>query len=63
MLFHNEFTPEMIENQIETDGEWIHKDFDINEEKLKREAREHTDQMKRQCTQLFDNFCKIAHQK
>lgn len=61
MLFHNEFTPEMIEKQIETDKEWIHKDFNMDENKLKIEAREYAEQMKKQCVQLFENFCEITN--
>lgn len=60
MLFHNEFTPAMIADQILIDRAWIHKDFDMNEEKLRLEARTKETLMRNQCKTLFSNFCKIV---
>lgn len=62
-LFHFEFTPEMVDNQIEVDREWIHTDFIMDEERLKREARELNDLMGRQCEILFGNFLKVIHSR
>ena len=59
-LFHNEFTPEMIEKQIETDRAWIHADFTIDESELNSHARDYSQLMRSQCDRLFTNFCHIA---
>ena len=59
MTFHNEFTPEMVDNQIAIDKKWIHDNFEMNEEKLKTQAREYKEMMKTQCFQLFDNFSRL----
>ena len=55
-LFHFEFTPEMVRNQIDIDREWTHKNFDLDEAKLVMEADESATVMKTQCYQLLDNF-------
>lgn len=60
VLFHFEFTPEMVENQIAIDKDWIHQDFDMNEEKLAEESRALEAQMKKQCETLFENFCALV---
>lgn len=56
LLFHLEFTPEMVERQIEADKEWIHKNFEIDEEKLLKEAKQKEDLMRQQSTKLLNNF-------
>lgn len=55
-LFHFEFTPGMVENQINTDKQWIHEDNDIDESLLQRESIEYQRQMKKQTFRLLDNF-------
>lgn len=59
MLFHNEFTPEMIQNQIEVDRKWIHEDFEMDENQLLQRARENEQLMKQQCHRLFANFVEL----
>ncbi len=59
LLFHMEFTPEMVEKQIQVDKEWIHKDFDLDEEKLLAEARQKADLMRKQSEKLFSNFLSL----
>lgn len=59
-LFHFEFTPEMIENQIKVDKDWIHTDFEMDEEKLKRESLENANLMEEQCNKLFNNFLSLV---
>lgn len=59
-LFHFEFTPQMIDRQIEIDKSWIHTDIDVDEEKLKVQAREKAKLMEEQCQRLFDNFLEIV---
>lgn len=59
-LFHFEFTPKMVENQIKIDKEWIHQDFVMDEEKLRKEAREYASLMEDQCRRLFNNFISIV---
>ena len=56
MLFHNEFTPNMVNNQIILDKDWIHKDFEFNDAKVRQEAEEHKSLMEKQCSTLMDNF-------
>jgi len=55
-LFHFEFTPDMVRNQIKVDREWANKNFELDEAKLTREADELAGLMKRQCYLLLDNF-------
>lgn len=55
-LFHFEFTPEMVKNQIEIDKKWIHDDNELDESVLIIEAEENAQLMKDQCYQLLDNF-------
>ena len=55
-LFHFEFTPEMVRKQIAIDHEWTHKDFDLDEAKLIREADELASLMKEQSYRLLNNF-------
>ncbi len=59
MLFHFEFTPEMVSKQIEMDREWIHDGFEIDEDELKKQAKENENLMKTQCKQLLMNFLTI----
>ncbi|MBI4170415.1 MAG: hypothetical protein HY514_01885 [Candidatus Aenigmarchaeota archaeon] len=60
VLFHLEFTPEMVERQIEIDREWIHRDHEIDEGQLVREAYENAELMREQSRMLLDNFVTIA---
>ena len=59
LLFHFEFTPEMVERQIEIDKEWIHKDFNMNEKNLIQEAKDLSKLMKKQSELLLTNFLTI----
>ena len=59
MLFHNEFTPEMVNRLMEIDKEWIHKDFNFDYERVRKEAEEYKSLMKKQCKQLMDNFVSV----
>lgn len=58
-LFHFEFTPEMVENQIKIDQEWINQDFEMDEEKLTEEAKKYAGLMEEQCRKLFKNFLNV----
>lgn len=60
ILFHNEFTPEMIQKQIETDKNWIHDGFEIDENQLLQQARDNAQLMKQQCNRLFTNFLNLT---
>lgn len=55
-LFHFEFTPDMVAKQIEIDREWIHKDNEVDEQLLLKEAHEYAYLMEKQCFQLLNNF-------
>lgn len=55
-LFHFEFTPQMIEKQIQIDNRWIHEDNELDEMVLIEEAKRNAHQMKQQCYKLLDNF-------
>lgn len=59
VLFHFEFTPEMVKKQIAVDREWIHEDFTLNEEELIHQAKQYEKKMKLQSEQLLNNFLKI----
>lgn len=59
-LFHFEFSPKMVKNQIAIDKEWIHQDFDMDEAKLRQEAEENAQLMEDQCRRLFQNFTALA---
>ncbi len=60
MLFHNEFTPAMVNNLIVLDKEWIHKDFEFNDEKVCQQAEEYKFLMEKQCSNLLDNFLSLV---
>ncbi len=60
MLFHNEFTPRMVERQIMYDNKWIHAGFKLDERELVSEAHTREALMRRQAMQLFSNFYDIA---
>lgn len=59
-LFHFEFTPEMVQKQIEVDREWIHKDHQVDEEELVREAHKNKALMEEQSRKFFSNFLSIV---
>lgn len=61
-LFHFELSPDLIKNLIKVDKKWIHEDFNMDEEKLLRQAEEKKDLMHSQCERLFSNFQKLARQ-
>ncbi len=60
ILFHYEFTPEMVESQIEIDREWMHKDHEIDEAKLIQEAGINARLMERQCETPMNNFLSVV---
>lgn len=59
-LFHFELTPEIITNLLNIDKKWIHEDFEMDEKKLIKQAREKKGLMRDQCERLFKNFNKLA---
>jgi GMP synthase-like glutamine amidotransferase len=56
LLFHFEFTYEMVKNQLAVDAEWSHKDFALDDARLIAEAAQLAPVMKKQCYQLLNNF-------
>lgn len=62
LLFHFEFTPEMVEKQIEIDRGWIHQDHELDEDKLVEDAKHKRGSMERQCRQLFLNPLSIVEE-
>ena len=46
----------MVRGLAEVNREWTHENFDLDEEKLEKEARALASLMKRQCFRLLDNF-------
>lgn len=62
-LFHFEFTPQMVNRQIDIDHKWVHTDHQMDEEKLKQEAKEYATLMEEQCRKLFNNFVSISEIK
>jgi len=63
LLFHFEFTPEMIAKQIEIDSAWIHTDNELDEGKLLQQAKEKENLMKEQSDKLLENFLEIIKNK
>ena len=59
LQFHVEFTPEMIEKQLQTDKDWIHDNFNLDEDLVKRQAKEYAGLMEDSCKKLFDNFVSV----
>ena len=60
ILFHNEFTPAMVNNLISLDYDWIHKDFEFNDAKVRQEAEDYKSLMQKQCSMLMDNFLALT---
>jgi GMP synthase-like glutamine amidotransferase len=56
LLFHLELTPEMVRGLAEANRAWTHESFNLDEERLNREARELAPLMRAQCYRLLDNF-------
>jgi GMP synthase-like glutamine amidotransferase len=56
LLFHLEFTPEMVKGLAEANREWAHENFDLDEARLVQEARDLAPLMRKQCYTLLDNF-------
>jgi GMP synthase-like glutamine amidotransferase len=56
IMFHLEFTPEMIEGIALENRTWAHQHFDLDEAALVRDARANASLMRAQCGQLIDNF-------
>ena len=56
LLFHLELNPATVQGLVEVNREWTHEGFDLDEERLAREARDLAPLMKRQCYRLLDNF-------
>lgn len=56
LLFHLEFTPQMIEKQIEVDREWMHKDNKVDEKEIIRKSEDDEKLMDKNFRKLFDNF-------
>ncbi len=61
ILFHFEFTLDMVEKQIMVDKDWIHKDFEIDEQELLNEAKRKENLMRRQSEMLLNNFLSIIN--
>lgn len=55
-LFHNEFTPEMVDRLLRADNAWAHDQFELDEEALRQQSLDKAALMERQCQMLFDNF-------
>lgn len=62
LLFHFEFTPEMVEKQIRIDRAWIHRDNSVNEGIILYDANQKRELMERQCRHLFLNFLSMLEQ-
>ncbi|MBI2020406.1 gamma-glutamyl-gamma-aminobutyrate hydrolase family protein [Candidatus Daviesbacteria bacterium] len=60
ILFHLEATPFMINEWIKEGRQWIHEDFEIDENKLKEQALIKAVTMAQHGRQLFSNFIAIA---
>jgi len=56
ILFHLELTPGMIQGLAEATRAWTHENFDLDEERLARDARDLEPLLRAQCYSLLDNF-------
>lgn len=67
VLFHFEFTPDMVRQQIENDRLWIHdhdiKGFDVNEEELIYLADKNSKEMQRECEIFTGNIVRITRER
>ncbi|MBI2036334.1 type 1 glutamine amidotransferase [Candidatus Microgenomates bacterium] len=63
LLFHFEFTPEMVAKQIELDRNWIHQNHEIDENQLLKETKITAKIMEQQCQKLFANFLSIVQSR
>ncbi|MEM5797157.1 MAG: type 1 glutamine amidotransferase [Candidatus Aenigmatarchaeota archaeon] len=63
LLFHLEFTQEMVKNQLEIDRVWIHKDNELDEDEILKQALENDTLMEKQCQRLFYNFLKLINSR
>ncbi len=59
LQFHVEATPAMVATWVERDSEWTHTDFDLDEDRIMKDAEELASVMKKQCYQLLDNFLSV----
>ncbi len=58
-LFHNEFTPKMVEELVRVDRKWIHDGFEIDEIQLIQQAKDYAELMRQQSDRLFRNFLNL----
>jgi GMP synthase-like glutamine amidotransferase len=56
ILFHLELTPEMVQGLAEASRAWTHDNFDLDEGRLARDARDLEPLLREQCDRLLDNF-------
>lgn len=56
VLFHTEFTVDMVRRLAELDRAWTHEDFSLDESRLLDESAAATPVMKKQSYRLLDNF-------
>jgi GMP synthase (glutamine-hydrolysing) len=56
ILFHLELTPEMVQGLAEANRAWTHDNFDLDEGRLARDARDLEPLLREQCYRLLDNF-------
>src|SRR5262249_60472875 len=56
LLFHLEFTPRMVPGLAEVHRDWTHAPYDLDEERLAREARGLAPLMEAPCYRLLGNF-------
>ena len=56
LLFHLELTPEMVRGLAEANRQWTHESFDLDEERLERDAKDLDPLLRAQCYRLLDNF-------
>ena len=59
ILFHIEITPQMIEQLIRTDREWLHKDNEVDEDSLIQQAYEKEKPLRALGRRLFENWLTI----
>ena len=59
LLFHIEVTPQMVQELVKTDSEWLHRDNDVDERIIIEQAYKNEQNLKKLSEIMFNNWLKI----
>jgi len=60
VLFHIEVTPQMVEELVRVDNEWLHKDDDVDERLIIEKAHKNERILRRLSERLFNNWLTLT---